>query len=286
MPQSNPWNLASMPRDRLIHSWQGGHFEVARRLHTPAVEGKILSDHHLIMVTLKGGARRHEFRTDAGLRYSGRDGVGTASFLPAGCERRLTLMDVAWEWGAIALRTDSTAMKLDTLPAFIRSEPFVLGLISQMRSLVERDGTLDATYCNVMTLALTEFLTRNLSLCDTSKMRSRRLSPTQLRNTLDRIECLLGGPIRISDLSGPLDLSEGHFYRAFRGATGRSPLQVISERRVERAAILLSRTDRSISEIAFDVGFVSPSHLARVFRSFLGATPSDYRREFRAVTSR
>ncbi|RWI50294.1 MAG: AraC family transcriptional regulator [Mesorhizobium sp.] len=286
MAHTTTWNLATMPRDRLVHHWTGGRFEVARRPHTSSVEGKILSDQHLIMVTLKGGARLHTFKTDAGLSYSGRDGAGTASFLPAGCERRLELTDVAWEWGAIALHTDTATKDLQALPPFIGSEPFIFGLMSQMRSLFENDGALDATYCSVMTTALTEFLTRRSALSENPKSGSCRLTPLQLRNTLDRIECLLSGPIRISDLSGPLDLSEGHFYRAFRGATGRSPLQVISERRVERAAILLSRTNRSINEIAFDVGFASPSHLARTFRGILDASPSTYRREFRAVTNK
>ncbi|TIW15810.1 MAG: helix-turn-helix transcriptional regulator, partial [Mesorhizobium sp.] len=73
------------------------------------------------------------------------------------------------------------------------------------------------------------------------------------------------------------------FQKAFRGAAGRTPVQAISERRVERAASLLAQTDCSVNRIALEVGLASPSHLARLFRTILGTTPSEYRREFRAV---
>jgi len=237
------------------------------------------------MVTLKGGARKHEFKTDAGLRYEGRDHKGMASFLPAGCERRLRLTDVAWEWGAIALSPASLPCPSSVIRPFVEPEPFVFGLLSQMQILMDRDGILDATYCDVMTLALIEFLLRKSYPKIAASKPKYCLSPAQLRSTLDRIEAQLNGPIRIFELSAPLGLSEGHFHRAFRGATGRSPLQVITERRIERAATLLMRTDRPVSDIAFDVGFVSPSHMARVFRSILGSGPSDYRREFRGNAS-
>lgn len=281
---ASPWHLSLNPRDHMVHRWPGGRFEAASRRQTAAVEGAIRSDSHLIMVTLKGGALRHTFEADGGLRYSGRDGVGTVSFLPAGCERRLVLEDVAWEWGAIALDNGAAAGHLDGVAPFIApSEPFLFGLVSQMQALLSEDGTLDATYCSTMSLALTEFLTRRAGAPDRSEKGPRQLSPWQLRATLERIEHLLGEPIRIAELATPLDLSEGHFHRAFRGSTGRTPLGLISERRIARAAGLLADTDKPIGDIAFDVGLASPSHMARLFRATFGCSPTAYRRQFRSL---
>jgi AraC family transcriptional regulator len=275
------WNLSSAPDGRIVHDWHRGRFEAASRPFTAAVAGTIRPERHLVMATLKGGARRHAFETDGGLRYAGRDAVGMVSFLPAGCERRLMLEDVAWEWGAIALGKD-VATELDSVAPFIApTEPFVFGLIAQMHGLMIHDGALDATYCDVMGIALAEYLSRRANRRAAHRSPAG-LSPRQLRVTLQRIEHLLDRPIRIADLAGPLELSDGHFHRAFRAATGSTPLQVITQRRVERAAGLLSNSVRPISEIALDVGFANASHMARLFRSILGCSPLAYRRQFRS----
>jgi len=48
--------------------------------------------------------------------------------------------------------------------------------------------------------------------------------------------------------------------------------------RIERARELLSNPALSLTDIALDCGFSSHSHMTRVFRQFLGVTPSEYRR--------
>lgn len=282
MTPGQGWDLDNEPESRSRHTWQCGHFERGKRARTGTVEGRIASDRHLCMVTLSGGAKEHRFTTTDGLRYRGRDRPGMASFLPAGCERRLELRDVAWRWGAIAIEP-SHAPALGALPAFAAPEPFLFGLMQQMNALIELDGGLDETYCSTASLALSDFLLSRARLSQKAETASKRLSPSQVRSTLERIDALIQGPIRISDLSAPLNFSDGHFHRAFKGSTGKTPLQVICERRVEHAAILLSQTARPVSEIAFDVGFISQSHLSRMFRSVFRTTPSGYRREFSAL---
>jgi AraC-like DNA-binding protein len=49
---------------------------------------------------------------------------------------------------------------------------------------------------------------------------------------------------------------------------------------VAMAEQLLARTDLSIAPMALRVGFLSPAHFARVFRSMTGQNPSNYRRSF------
>ncbi|MEW6397108.1 MAG: helix-turn-helix domain-containing protein [Pseudomonadota bacterium] len=48
-------------------------------------------------------------------------------------------------------------------------------------------------------------------------------------------------------------------------------------RRVEKAKDLLRSTDLSISQIAFDCGFVDQSHLTRVLRKYSATTPREWR---------
>jgi len=275
------WSFDQPPGDRLVAGWTGGQYESATRQFTARVEGRIAPRHHLLMATLKGGAARHAFTTDGGFRFEGRDAPGMISFLPAGCERRLELDNVCWEWGAIAIDPDLAPVRLEGVGPFASADdPFLFGLVRQMHLLATQDGALDGTYCDAMSLALGHYLVSRGKVV--AHVRPRNGSPTltarQLRQTSDRIEAMLSGVIRIRDLAEPLGLSEGHFHRAFRAATGRTPLEEISERRVERAASLLSQTDLSVTEVALDVGLSGPSQLARLFRDVKGTSPSAWRR--------
>jgi AraC family transcriptional regulator len=72
--------------------------------------------------------------------------------------------------------------------------------------------------------------------------------------------------------------SRVHFIRMFRAATGYAPHNYLLKLRVDRVRELLVSSTLSLTEIALECGFSSHSHLSRVFRQVLGATPSEYRR--------
>jgi len=72
--------------------------------------------------------------------------------------------------------------------------------------------------------------------------------------------------------------SRVHFVRMFRAATGYTPHNYLLKLRVDRVRELLASPKLSLTDIALECGFSSHSHLSRVFRQVLGATPSEYRR--------
>jgi len=72
-------------------------------------------------------------------------------------------------------------------------------------------------------------------------------------------------------------LSRAHFIRSFRAVFGETPHRYLQRRRVERSMFLLRETDRSVTDICFDVGFTSPGTFSRTFREIVGETPSHYR---------
>jgi AraC-like DNA-binding protein len=72
-------------------------------------------------------------------------------------------------------------------------------------------------------------------------------------------------------------VSEAHFIRTFRATFGETPHRYLQRRRVERAMFLLRETDRSVTEICFDVGFASLGTFSRTFRAIVGVPPSAYR---------
>lgn len=83
------------------------------------------------------------------------------------------------------------------------------------------------------------------------------------------------GTARICDATG---LSSRAVQKAFLRHTARTPTAFIAERRLDRAAELLSaRPDRSITEIAFEIGFNDAAFFSRCFRRHFGVTPREWR---------
>ncbi len=84
-------------------------------------------------------------------------------------------------------------------------------------------------------------------------------------------------PLDIAALARVAIVSESQFIRTFRATFGETPHRYLQRRRVERAMFLLRETDRSVTEICFDVGFTSLGTFSRTFRAIVGEPPSGYR---------
>ena len=83
----------------------------------------------------------------------------------------------------------------------------------------------------------------------------------------------------LEELAGIAHMSKRHFMRNFQAAIGNSPIAHLVQLRVNRAAALLRRSDHTITEVAFEVGFGDSNYFSRQFRKLLGVTPSEYRRQ-------
>ena len=92
-----------------------------------------------------------------------------------------------------------------------------------------------------------------------------------LRAQLDR-------PWRCADVAAAVFLSSPHLARIFRHVFGRPVMRHLGWLRIEEAKRLLRESDRSVTQIAMQVGMPSPSHFSRVFRRGVGVSPGDYRR--------
>jgi AraC family transcriptional regulator len=267
--------LSSASRTHLNLSWAGGGFQIASREGVPHVDGWLRSDYHLIMVTLRGGARRHVWQTADGLRYDGPDRPGMVSFLPAGCQRRLELTDVDWTWGAFRIAAEETPPGLRSL--HLPADRFLAALFAEMEALAARDGAMDTGFASAMAAAAWRYLGARHFL-STDDDRAEVLPAWRLRRLRETVADRLSEPLSVADLAAGVGLSERQLYRALRATTGQTPLGLITALRLDRARDLLQRTDAPIPEIARVAGFASPSHFARLFRRATGQPPSDWRR--------
>ena len=101
---------------------------------------------------------------------------------------------------------------------------------------------------------------------------NRRL--LRARDAMDRA---YAEPLDVAAVAAVAHVSEAHFSRCFRSVFGETPHRYLQRRRVERSMFLLRDTDRSVTEICFDVGFSSLGTFSRTFRQIVGEPPSDYR---------
>jgi AraC-like DNA-binding protein len=93
----------------------------------------------------------------------------------------------------------------------------------------------------------------------------------------DAIDRDYAGPLDIGTLARIAHVSAAHFIRTFRATFGETPHRYLQRRRIERSMFLLRETDRSVTEICFDVGFTSLGTFSRTFKEVVGEPPSAYR---------
>ena len=101
---------------------------------------------------------------------------------------------------------------------------------------------------------------------------NRRL--LRARDAMDRA---YAEPLDVRAVAAVAYVSEAHFSRSFRAVFGETPHRYLQRRRVERSMFLLRETERSVTDICFDVGFMSLGTFSRTFREIIGETPSSYR---------
>jgi transcriptional regulator GlxA family with amidase domain len=99
----------------------------------------------------------------------------------------------------------------------------------------------------------------------------------RLRNAKDRMDREFDQPLDVPALARSVAMSTGHFSRSFKTAFGESPYSYLMTRRIERAKTLLRRSDQSVTDACFAVGFTSLGTFSSRFTELVGESPSAYR---------
>lgn len=108
------------------------------------------------------------------------------------------------------------------------------------------------------------------------------------KGILERFEVLLNeffssdkpqdvGLPSVAYCAGELNLSANYFGELIKKETGKSALEFIHLKLMDVAKERVSVADKSISEVAYDLGFKYPQHFSRVFKHYVGITPLEYR---------
>jgi len=98
-----------------------------------------------------------------------------------------------------------------------------------------------------------------------------------LKNVFDCIEKnITNYNFSVEELSRQMSLSRVSLYKRLLALTGKTPVDCIRTVRLKRAVQLLEKSQLSIANVAYEVGFNNPTYFSKVFKDEYGAVPSEY----------
>ena len=108
--------------------------------------------------------------------------------------------------------------------------------------------------------------------------RFQRFNDFRVRRSLRLIQEHMGEDMEMEELARRVGLSRPHFFKLFKQYMGVTPNVYMNTLRSERAIDELLNTDKTVTDIGFDLGFSSQASFTRFFSSNVGIAPSEYRR--------
>ena len=83
--------------------------------------------------------------------------------------------------------------------------------------------------------------------------------------------------LSVEQIGSEIGLSRVQLYRKVKALTGYSPVELVRITRLKAAAVMLRNTDKTVAEIAYAVGFGTPSYFSKCFKELFGRQPGEMR---------
>ncbi len=117
----------------------------------------------------------------------------------------------------------------------------------------------------------------NMLLPNTGENRISQLDNSFLKRCVKTIEKnIQNSDYGVEELSTEIGLSRVHVYRKIKHLTGLSVSEFIRNIKLNKAVVLLRESGKSISEVAYETGFSSPSYFSKSFKDYLKISPSEF----------
>lgn len=156
------------------------------------------------------------------------------------------------------------------------AKPFSAPLLkSRLKNLIEGRRWLQQRYAEV--------LTESIRPSDTDARPLPTEEPDTLtdrdRDFLSRFRSLveqgMANPeLNVEVLGSELGMSRVQLYRKLKAITGQSPVELVRQMRLTKAKELLSGSGKTVAEVAYEVGFSSPSYFTKCYKEAFGTTPT------------
>ncbi|SDT44408.1 Signal transduction histidine kinase [Mucilaginibacter mallensis] len=137
-------------------------------------------------------------------------------------------------------------------------------LLSKIRNLLTLQNTFKQTYKKQMNVGLNEVVIES----EDEKF---------LRNVVEYIEQNISNDkLSVEELSRQVNMSRGTLYKKLLTVTGKSPVEFIRLVKLKKAVYLLENSQKTISQISYEVGFYAPKYFTKLFKEEYKILPSDY----------
>ncbi|MBW4507941.1 MAG: AraC family transcriptional regulator [Scytonematopsis contorta HA4267-MV1] len=168
--------------------------------------------------------------------------------------------------------------RFDLVTCFDRQDLQLHQIAMLLHAELQSNGIMGQLYVESLTQMLVIHLLRHYStFTKTITSGNRGLTNLQLQQAIEYIHTHLDQDLSLFQIAQVINISPTYFASLFKRATGTSPHQYVIQQRVERAKLMLSKTDIAIADIALQVGFSSQSHLTQQFKRLTGITPKQVR---------
>lgn len=165
----------------------------------------------------------------------------------------------------------------NSLEGIVRGDPEVAAIFSALHEEYRAGGAGGEMMQKSLVYRLLAYLLRTYPTANPGAEREHRLMLTRFSSVVRYVAENYTERITTAELAGMCYLSEGHFCRFFKSATGKTPLAYVNEYRIDKATALLANTDATVTEIALSVGFSDVNYFSRMFRRVKGMTPGAFR---------
>ena len=98
-----------------------------------------------------------------------------------------------------------------------------------------------------------------------------------LETTLAWMQQHVQQSLTLVEMADHAGLSSSHFSTLFKQQTGYSPMDYFIHLKIQHASALLALTDKSVHEIAYEIGYQDPYYFSRIFKKVMGVSPQRYR---------
>lgn len=155
----------------------------------------------------------------------------------------------------------------------LRENEILAPLCRHILSLSETDAVQKNLAASLL---LSAFVTGKMQIGDAPAQKLPEPVERALSWIYQRLDEDAGAPIPLESLAKIAFVTPEHLCRLFRNSTGHAPLETVRLARLDRAAMLLSRSNYSIGEVARMTGFASPFHFSRAFKEVHGDSPREW----------
>ena len=106
----------------------------------------------------------------------------------------------------------------------------------------------------------------------------RAIFDPQIGAALTSIHNNVNNPWTVESLAGAAGMSRSAFAERFKGLLGQTPLEYVTEWRMQKAVQLLQQRDKKLVDVAQSIGYESDAAFSKAFKRVVGLTPGEYRR--------